>query len=417
MKKILSSLLCLSLIISLAIPASASKLMPGFSSNTGEETMYTDEDTGNTLSIPSDWNISEVKDDAVAKAEFTNTQDPSAVVQYGSADMWNNLSQTMQKKISREEFDNEMYTPEEIAELVDTKEKYVDSVDINDITYFRAEIGKQRFFSFKVTDTYLIRVENGWMYVYAFSGSNSHKQYDTFENIVASATYAAIKVLPEETAPETVPETTAAPTEAEPIEEDIYADAIAAYEDGDYGQAEKLFKSLSGYCDSRKYLRLIRIRDFGGNTGIGCVYNFNKALTDSEKAEIDAAAEDFYFADTKDVLLWNTDVACYYLFGDWVTASGDKQYAYFKLKKDAAGGYMYTRSSNVSNATSDCVSINKGVVRISITSSNTHVFTIRLTDPDTMTLYVYDKTAKVGKKPDSVITFGEIRNFFTMYRQ
>lgn len=170
----------------------------------------------------------------------------------------------------------------------------------------------------------------------------------------------------------------------------VYAAAVEAYESGSYAEAFRLFLTVSDYGYARDYLRLLRIRTYGGNKGIGCVYNHNLALTEAEKAEIDAAACNFWFADTAEVLLCNTDVATYYLFGDWNTAPNAPAYSYLRWRKDYAGGYYYTRSNNVSTLVSDCVSINDGYVRISITSSNTLVFHIQLTGPNSMSLYCYE---------------------------
>lgn len=384
MKKAVSLILSLVLLASLALPASSSTLLPGMNASrlSGEAYTYLDDDTGNSLTIPADWDMKAVTDDAVSKAEFTSTSDDSAVIQYGSADMWSAQTVSMQKKISRDEFDNEMYTEEDIAELVGTKEKYVETVELEGIAYFRAEVGKRRFFSFKVTATYLIRVENGWMYVYSFSGSEDHDLYGEFEAIVSSS----LSSDPMESI-----EATTQPTETTDAEFDTYLKAIAKYQDGLYATAEELFESLDGYSESEAYLRLIRIRSYGSNTGMGCVYYHDRGLTQEQKEDIDKAAETFYLSDTAEVLLCNSDVACYYLLGDWITASNAPAYSYLKFKKDASGGYCYYRSNNLSTAVSDCFSIEDGTVRISITSSNTLTFELELTAPDCLEVYSYEK--------------------------
>lgn len=387
MKKTVSLLLSLLLLCSLPLPAFASTLLPGMNTavlSDGEGCTYLDADTGNQLTIPAGWTPEEVTDDAVAKARFTHASDDSAVIRYGSADMWSTQSASMQKKISRAEFDHEMYEEADIAELVGTKEKYVETVELDDVTYFRAEVGKRRFFSFKVTDTYLIRVENGWMYVYSFSGSDEHILYEEFEAIVSSA-------CTDHDGQEESAEATTQPTEPADTEFDTYLKAIAKYQDGLYSTAQELFESLNGYSESEAYLRLIRIRSYGSNTGMGCVYYHDRGLTQEQKKDIDKAAETFYLADTAEVLLCNSDVACYYLLGDWITASNAPAYSYLKFKKDASGGYCYYRSNNLSTLVSDCFSIENGTVRISVTSSNTLTFELELTAPDCMEVYSYEK--------------------------
>jgi len=180
------------------------------------------------------------------------------------------------------------------------------------------------------------------------------------------------------------------PASAAPISKILYDTAVGYYEQGRYADAYAQFQGVPNYANSQDYMRLIRIRTYGDNVGIGCVYDYRKGLTDAQKADIDAAASNFYFADTAEVLMCNTDVATYYLFGSWVTASNAPQYSYLKFHKDSAGGYYYTRSNNVSTLTSDCVSINDGYVHISITSCPTLVFHIKLTGPNSMSLYCYE---------------------------
>ena len=390
MKRIFTFLLCLVLLSALPLPVFASTLLPGMNTTVlsgAESYSYQDPDSGCCLTIPGDWDQTTATGDPVAKAEFTHSVDDSAVIRYGSVDMWSTQSAAMQKEISREEFDNEMYSEEDIAELVGTKEKYVKITALDGTEFFRAEVGKRHFFSFKVTDTYLIRVENGWMYIYAFSGSDKHDLYDSFEAIVISSLCASAP--PEETV-ETITQPTET-TEPGDTKFDTYLKAIAKYQDGLYDTAEELFESLDGYSESEAYLRLIRIRSYGSNTGMGCVYYHDRGLTQEQKADIDKAAETFYLADTNEVLLCNSDVACYYLLGDWITASDAPAYSYLKFKKDAAGGYCYYRSSNLSTLVSDCFSIEYGTVRISITSSNTLTFELKLTAPDCLEVYSYEK--------------------------
>ena len=182
----------------------------------------------------------------------------------------------------------------------------------------------------------------------------------------------------------------AVPASATSISSIIYDNAVKNYNLGKYVDAYEAFSGIPNYENSQDYMRLIRIRTYGDNIGIGCVYDYRKGLTDAEKAEIDAAARNFWFADTAEVLMCNTDVATYYLYGNWSTASNVTPYSYLRWHKDSAGGYYYTRSNNVSTLVSDCVSINDGYVRISITSSNTLVFHIKLTGPNSMSLYCYE---------------------------
>lgn len=362
-------LLTIALVISLSCNAAADTFS------------YVDQYEEMTLPIPEDWQIS-AKDDCI----HFKTKETKVSISYRSEDLWDGLSRADKNDMPRQEFNNDIMSKADVADLIGAKAKDVSFTELGNIEYFTATTTVTKgFFIFKTTSstTSLLHFHNGIMYLFQFAADPQHKDYPLFEELVSNAQYPEVPV-PAET--ESIPETTAyVQTDA-----DIYREAQTAYNKGLLTEAEELFSCVPGYEDAQDYLRLIRIRDYGSNTGIGCVYNFNKGLMDFQKDDIDKAAERFYFADTAEVLLCNTDVACYYLFGNWVTPAGSPAYAYFKLHKDAVGGYYYTRSTNLSNAVSDCVSIIDGDVRISIISSNTLVFHIDLTAPDCMEIYSYE---------------------------
>jgi len=356
-----------------------------------EHFLYSDETSGCTISVPNDWKL-EYLDDGVSFLPRTGKTVPMS---YHCTDLWDDLSLSEQDKISREAYNNNQIAKADIADLLDVRSKDVKLVNLAGTEYFQVtKVTKKGFFIFKTTSTVisLIHVHNGYLHLFRFEGDASHALYPAFEAMITDVVYV-IAPGPEAETEETAP---TVPEETVPSDADIYREAIDAYDNGRYSSAEKLFSSVSSYGDSQKYLRLLRIRDYGGNIGIGCIYDFDDALTEAQKEEVDDAAADFYFADTAQVLLCNTDVACYYLgahnglSGDWITAPTAPIYSYFKLHKDAIGGYYYTRSTNLSNAVSDSVSIIDGDVRISITSSNTLVFHIDLISPDCMDIYSYE---------------------------
>lgn len=450
MKKALSLILALILTLSVLPVSAAAK-----SSYT-----YTDPESGNSFTVDSDWIQEDLQGDPMYKVKFTHTDNDTAVIRYGSFDVWSTLSPQEQQSTPRGAYNHTMYTEQDIADLLGVKVRFVQTVSLSGRTYFRAEQAQSNFIFFKVTTTYLIHVDNGWMYIYCFSGSNYDALYYAFRKLVSGAVYPPTDPIPpaettqpgetvpagtqpggtvppttqpvETTPPTTLPAETVPPTTqpvettppatqpvettppttqpiettppttqpvettppatqpAVPPEDDIYRRAKAAYEREDYQEAENLFSQIPNYLDSSDYLLLLRIRTYGSNTGIGTVYSFSKGLTDAQKKDIDRAAKNFDFADTARVLLWNVDIATYYLYDDWYTSGG----LYLKWHKDSVGGYYYTRSNKLSTAISRTVSINDGYLRVDITTANTLVFHITLTGPDTMELYCYeyDKT-------------------------
>jgi len=367
MKKIIALVLTLAALFSLAIPANAA---------IGTYYSYTDKSTGNVLTVPSSWEI-EYGTNSITKVEFTTSQDGVFLMTYGSSDIYAGLDAETQRACPRKSINNDMFDKEDIADVLGVKASEVTMTTVGGHEYFLARSTYNttyQNYNISVDAHYWIRIHNGWMYMYQYLGDVTGNVYNMFVNIVISyATYGE--------------KTTSSSASSQSA---TYNEAVNAYNAGKYATALSLFQKVPNYASSQDYMRLIRIRTYGDNIGIGCVYDYRKALTDAQKADIDAAARNFYFADTAEVLMCNTDVATYYLFGSWVTANNAPQYAYLKWHKDSAGGYYYTRSTNLSNAVSDCVSINDGYVRVSITSSNTLVFHIKLTGPNSMSLYCYE---------------------------
>lgn len=368
MKKFFSLLLVMALLFSMALPAGAAII---------SELTYSDAASGNKLTYPSSWNVVN-KTNELYKVKFELKSGSSPVMQYGSADLYSQLDAETKELLTRADFCNDQFSKAEIAELLDTSAKNVKMTTLGKEEYFfiQTEYTKNVSGLSLTLDThYWVLIKNGWFYIYQFGGSEKHDLYDDFTKVIASAAYGSRSTLPTFS-----PKISGVST---------YDQAVKYYNNGEYSKALEKFKSCPNEKDSQKYIRLINIRSYGENTGIGCVYDYRKALTAEEKAEIDKAAKDFYFADTAQVLLCNTDVATYYLFGNWNTAAGVTPYSYLRFHKDSAGGYYYTRSNNLSTAVSDCVSIIDGDVRLSITSSNTLTFHIELTAPDCMEIYSY----------------------------
>lgn len=426
MKRAVSFLLSLLVLLSvLAISAAAA----------GNYT-YTDPANGNSFTVDTEWVQQDLVSDSMYQVKFTHTQEPGYYIAYGSRDVWSQLSLQEQQATPRGSYDHTMYTPKEIADYLSVRERFVQTITIGGNTYFRAEEVGSSFIFFEVRTTHFVHIRNGWLYLYSFNGSRYDRGYSDFRKLVRSCVFPAVEPIPPaETAPtettpsattpaetvpsattpaETAPPTTApakttppttapietvppttAPMETSPPEDDIYKRAKAAYEREDYREAQDLFSQIPTYLDSSDYLRLLRIRNYGGNIGIGAVYDFDKALTCEQKRDIDAAAKNFDFADTARVLLWNVDVATYFLFDEWYTNDHEnkKDELYIRWHTDS-GGFYYTRSNKLSTAISNTVSIHDGYLRVDITTSNKLVFHITLTSPDTMELYCYeyDKT-------------------------
>ena len=344
---------------------------------------HTDSATGLKLSVPSDWDLEEIEDDWF-NLVFTSSTNNVATMAYGNQDRWGDLTTTQQKKVSRINYDNDQFTKAEMAKIIGCTSSQIKMVSLGGKEYFQAQFeDSYTYGGYKFTIDVMVwtRVYNGWLHIFYYSGNLSGDLFNSFKSMIRGATYSTKSVTNNDTP---------ASTEAANDKATTYSKAVSAYNSGRYTEAQKLFNSVSAYKDSAKYLRLIRIRNAGSNTGMGGkVYKSTKGLTASDKKDIDAAAKDFYFADTAEVLLCNSDVACYYLRGDWL--GGSK--CYIKFYASSAGTSYYI-GSKLSTNYSDTYSINDGELRVDINGSNKLTLQLTLTAPDCMEVYTYEKGCK-----------------------
>lgn len=363
MKRISAFMLSAALLLALVLPVSAAS------------TSYSDKTSGNKLTIPSGWKTNTVSN-SVFHVKFVPSSG-SALMQYGSIDLWKSLSASAQKKTPRSDIDNTQFSKADIADIIGCKASQIKLVTIGQREYFRSDFkssSTSKGMKFSIDTTVWTYVEQGWMYLYYFAGNNS-SLYNKFEDIIASATYGS---------------TSSDDTKVYQDKQKTYNEAIGAYYSGNYSKAKELFNSISSYEDSSKYLRLIRIRSAGGNIGVGsAVYQKDCGLTQRDKDDIDAAALDFSFADTAEVLLCNPDVACYYLVGDW--NGGSKCYIHFKMNNY---GGTYNIGSKLSTNYQSTFSIFDGELRVDVLGSNKLTLYLWLSSPNTLEVCTYEKGNK-----------------------
>lgn len=388
MKHLLSLILAVFLLCNLALPANAMLTFPEFLLKT--RTAVKDEYCNNTIYIRSDWLYDMGLDTEGRPITYITMlpesraaeNDWSVTVKYQGMDYWSTMGEEYQKNLPRSEFDNDLFSKADLARYMDVDEESITMVDINGIEYFQVtntittSIGS--FGAFKVTKVesiYLMRFYNGYFYIYGFNADTSNELYGEFIDIVKSATYDGAS----------------SDSTDSTSDSDTYESAKNAYNKGNYNEAKKLFEKVSNYKDTEKYLRLIKIRNYGCNIGMGTrAYKDSNALTVSQKKEIDKAMNHVDFADTAEVLMCNSDVACYFLLGEWYTGAGAPRYSYLKVKTNTSSGYRYWRSTNLSTSMSQTFSINDGLFTVDIFNQNTAKLNISILTRDSIEVYSYE---------------------------
>ena len=188
----------------------------------GEDTepfVYTDQENGMTFTVPANWKQGEfTKKPEHLDAKFDSTKFPGYTMIYSSSDLWIELSFAEKLGITRADVDNSIYTLQDVAQMFKTTLDKVSTVSYDGVEYFRGEMQQEVDVDgtkVSVTMTGLVRVENGWMYMFQFGGTSADKLYSDFESLVKSVKYPAAST-----------EAGSTPTNNPSLEYDNYYDTI-----------------------------------------------------------------------------------------------------------------------------------------------------------------------------------------------
>lgn len=165
----------------------------------GEDTnsfIYTDVDSGVMFTVPANWEQKEFYEEReVLDAKFVSTKEDGCTMIYGSTDMWSQLSAFDKVGYNRSDINNSAFTMSDIAEMYSTTADKISTVTYNGVEYFK---GVTNYTSdtygvdITVTMTQLVYIDNGWMYMFQFGGTSTHKLYSDFESLLKSVQYPTI---------------------------------------------------------------------------------------------------------------------------------------------------------------------------------------------------------------------------------
>jgi hypothetical protein len=158
----------------------------------------------------------------------------------------------------------------------------------------------------------------------------------------------------------------------EALEEVIYAEGQNLYYSEKFSDAKTRFDCVSSYRDSKKYITLIDARGFS-------------ALSDPE-GTVKELVDIFYFEDAAELLVSSTDVACYFLLGNWKTSNGGY---YFKMELSDDDEYSFWSSYNLPWYGGSFM-IEDGIYSVSNDSyEDKPQYRFTLITPDSMEVYCY----------------------------
>ncbi len=162
----------------------------------GENTnsfIHTDTDSGVTFTVPANWKQEAfTKEREYIDVKFISTKEDGCSIIYGSTDMWSKMPASDKIGYNRSDINNSAFTKSDIATMCNLTEDEISTVAYNGIQYFKGEpsaTSNEYGINISVTMTQLFYIDNGWMYMFQFGGTSTHKLYSDFESLLNSVQY------------------------------------------------------------------------------------------------------------------------------------------------------------------------------------------------------------------------------------
>lgn len=162
-----------------------------------EAFLYRDEDTGIEFTVPANWTQKPLSQDREAiDVKFTSNKEPGLSILYGSVDVWAEMAPSEKAGHSRSDIDNSIFTLEEFAETMGIEKSIVSTVSYGDKEYYayvNTTSSSKYGVDLDITQTCLMRFENGYAYTFQFAGGSTSPYYEDFESLLESVKYPAIE--------------------------------------------------------------------------------------------------------------------------------------------------------------------------------------------------------------------------------
>lgn len=157
---------------------------------------YTDTDSGVSFTVPEGWYEKEfLTKGEYLDAKFANSNKAGVLIMFGGNDLWSAMEPSERIGLSRADLNNSYFTVSYIAEMLLTTPDKVKMVTYNQAEYYRTtthvsmEISEMEVAS---DMTYLTRIDNGWLYMFQFSGTTDSEYYSDFEALLSSTAYPTV---------------------------------------------------------------------------------------------------------------------------------------------------------------------------------------------------------------------------------
>ena len=184
-------LICCALTVSSLAVSDIADTSPAF--------VYTDETSKVSFSVPKNWSSPEqIQNDMGTYTVFSSTSDSDLVIWFHANDVYaktspDSILEALQR-FSRSTYDNDQLSKEAIAEPLNCTSEDLTELTCGNRVYYHVETGIPDAFGNRIPSNLLLRMENGFLYLFSFTGPSSHPQYQEFLSLVSSAEYPSYSV-------------------------------------------------------------------------------------------------------------------------------------------------------------------------------------------------------------------------------
>ncbi len=160
---------------------------------------YTDPNSGLTFTVPANWVESPLaKGRKSITAKFTSNLEDGMCILFSSKDIYSSeeltseLSLTEKLFLTRDSIGNDAFTKADISAMYGCKENDISIVTYGGKEYYAAEVintGISYGVPISMPMVFLLRCENGYIYVFQFGGRTDSVYYQDFKSLVSSAKF------------------------------------------------------------------------------------------------------------------------------------------------------------------------------------------------------------------------------------
>lgn len=158
-----------------------------------ENRIYTDTDSKTKFTVPEGWSQKEFYEDReYIDVKFCSDKDPTKAIVYGSTDLWNEVPSSEKTGLSRSDVNNSMFSDSDIATMFGSSVSTIKKYTHNGKEYFGGVFNQtQEVQGVSVNISVICRMycENGWVYIFQFSGEENDTYYNDFISLINSVNY------------------------------------------------------------------------------------------------------------------------------------------------------------------------------------------------------------------------------------